>query len=97
MNVSYGKPMYFNCTCSTGWKAVVLRVPGEIGFKFAIFNGGSCQVPFEKRTIFSVGCYGDKTKFGILQPVDNTTWQCLCSYHDNSDETMNTRVNRIPG
>nr|XP_022328645.1 uncharacterized protein LOC111127656 isoform X3 [Crassostrea virginica] len=96
VNVSYGKPMYFNCTCSTGWKAVVLRVPGEIGFKFAIFNGGSCQVPFEKRTHFSVGCYGDKTKFGILQPVDNTTWQCLCSYHDNTDETMNTRVNRIP-
>lgn len=95
-NVTYGKPLYFNCTCLDPWQSASLKIPGETGFKFAIFKDVYCQVPPDKERFYSVACSGDKITFGIFGPLDNVTWQCIFQY--NSAEIGNniTKVNILP-
>ncbi|XP_056009736.1 uncharacterized protein LOC125678085 isoform X2 [Ostrea edulis] len=78
-NVTYGKPLYFNCTFSPSWESATLNIPGESGFKFAIFNGGSCNIPNDKRADYSIACHGNTLTYGIMKPRDNTIWRCTFS------------------
>ncbi|XP_056009734.1 uncharacterized protein LOC125678088 isoform X3 [Ostrea edulis] len=78
-NVTYGKPLYFNCTSPPSWEAVTLNIPGETGFKFAIINGGQCDVPNNRRADYSIACHGNTLTYGIMKPRDNTIWRCTFS------------------
>ncbi|XP_062602063.1 uncharacterized protein LOC134263697 isoform X2 [Saccostrea cucullata] len=86
-NVTYGKPFFFNCTFPSYWEAATLHIPGEHGFKFAIFNGGHCGVPSDRRKNYSIACHGDTLTYGILKPVDRTTWGCNYTYTNSTTST----------
>ncbi|XP_061170046.1 uncharacterized protein LOC133179273 [Saccostrea echinata] len=83
-NVTYGKPFFFNCTFPSNWKTATLNIPGEQGFKFATFNDGHCEVPFDRRKNYSIACHGDTLTYGILKPVDQTTWRCTYRYTNST-------------
>ncbi|XP_048772163.1 uncharacterized protein LOC125678087 [Ostrea edulis] len=78
-NVTYGKPLYFNCTFPPSWESATLNIPGEIGFKFAIFNDGPCSVPIHRQADYSIACHGNTLTYGIMKPQDNTIWRCTSS------------------
>ncbi|XP_048772162.1 neural cell adhesion molecule 1-like [Ostrea edulis] len=78
-NVTYGKPLYFSCTFPPSWESATLNIPGETGFKFAIFNGGPCYIPNDKRADYSIACHGNTLTYGIMKPRDNTIWRCTFS------------------
>lgn len=95
-NATYGKPLNFKCTCPDPWQSASLKIPGENGFKFAIFKDFYCQVPIEKERLYSVACSGDTITFGILHPVDNVTWQCIFANNSVNIGNNVTKVNINP-
>lgn len=96
-NATYGKPLNFTCTCPDPWQSASLKIPGENGFKFAIFKDFYCQVPIDKERLYSVACSGDTITFGILHPVDNVTWQCIFANNSVNIGNNVTKVNINPG
>ena len=98
LNGTYDKPVSFNCTIPSNWVSTKFMIKGEHGYKFSVFSGHPCEVPLHRRSNYTISCHGKTLTIGILQPEDNTTWQC--TYHDrNSDKeyTGSTTLNLQPG
>ncbi|XP_062592586.1 uncharacterized protein LOC134254031 [Saccostrea cucullata] len=94
-NVTYGTPLFFQCTFSPNWTSASLNIPGNIGFEFAIFKG-ACSVHSDKQADYSVSCDGDTITFGIQRPSDGQTWRCTYADTNNVKEHGTTTVNLQP-
>ncbi|XP_062600875.1 neural cell adhesion molecule 2-like [Saccostrea cucullata] len=94
-NVTYGNPLSFQCIFPPNWASGSLNIPGEMGFKFAIFKG-ACLVPSDKQADYSVSCDGDTITFGIQRPSDGQIWRCTSSDANNFNEHGTVTVSLQP-